>query len=71
MIEHKITRRISIAAYLVIGLFTFGYGSMHHQCRGDDNNFNVPPCFSEKGFIGFVDAAMWPLYWSWEVQERP
>ena len=53
-----------IALYVVMLVFTFGYAGTHHPCG------YRATCSVDKTVSATVAAVFWPLYWSWEAQER-
>jgi len=50
--------------YLLMAIFTFGHAASHcekqtyHVCDSGDRSFR-----------GMASAMVWPMYWSWELQE--
>lgn len=65
------------AAYLAVGIVTFGHAAAHAERRG---NADYAACLARKAIkdepcwidtarpsaVGMTAALTWPLYWSWE-----
>ena len=45
-------------SYLVLAVFTFGHAAANYQ----SNHVDAP-------LAGLCASIVWPLYWSWELQE--
>jgi hypothetical protein len=72
--EKKMTKKLSDSLcifflILVVGVmpvFTFGYAAAHtHQ-----KNFTGETDGGIRLGIGLISAISWPLYWSWELQDK-
>lgn len=63
-----------VLIYIGMAIFTFGHAASHRE-------LNINICYSYIGLINSTDRTehvfgafaagfMWPLYWSWTLQER-
>lgn len=67
---------LAIGIYLVVGLVTFGHAAAESQRYADRDQ---AICMERRGDFcstielpavpALIGAALWPLYWSWELQE--
>jgi hypothetical protein len=56
-----------ISFYPLMAIYTFGHAAADPKCRSIMNEkCNV----GDRAFDGLGAAMLWPLYWSWELQER-
>ena len=54
-------------AYVAIAIFTFGFAAAHHPvCVAPSDRLYLCDADSPTA-SGLAAAALWPLYWSWEV----
>ena len=65
-----------IAFVLIFGclvfmpIFTFGYAAVHVKDPCGDHIYPHQCDSVDRSFAGFGAAIVWPLYWSWEIQEK-
>jgi hypothetical protein len=71
----KLTIRIPIAVYAAVALFTFGRSASdartwhNNHCRTPSERFERgDKCYTSPAVYGLFSGALWPLYWSWELQ---
>ena len=69
---------IGLAAYGLIAIGTFGHAANHtyqeakaeyRECKAKYEGY----CFDDSGMAvlaGGLSGAVWPLYWSWELQSQ-
>lgn len=65
-------RTIIAAAYAVIAIFTYGHSASHGKvpnCLYVDHGICTIRAFDPRAGDAFFAALVWPLYWSWELQE--
>lgn len=65
-------RKLALAIYALIGLFTFGRSASHIDDKPQCADVHARDCSvaPEVGAFlgGGLAAVVWPLYWSWELQ---
>lgn len=69
---------LAAAAYGIIAIATFGHATessyrLKKEERIECQNNNGRICFDGSGIAplaGLLGGALWPLYWSWEVQSQ-
>jgi hypothetical protein len=60
-----------------MALFTFGHAAARHDayqsasCQTLDRRIKSPglSCYDSPALDGLLAAVLWPLYWSWELQQ--
>jgi hypothetical protein len=55
---------LCVAIYAAVAIVTFGRAAANAECiyvRAEAG------CSNDKAAKGFMAAAIWPLYWSWEA----
>jgi hypothetical protein len=74
----RLRRPATIAcAYAFIGILTFGHDAVHttryreqHCATADQRQLSpTDDCYGPVPEGAFMAAALWPLYWSWELQQ--
>jgi hypothetical protein len=58
---------IFILGYIGMGVFSFGHAGANRKCTdGMGEKCNL----GDHAISGLAAGLFWPLYWSWELQEK-
>ena len=59
----------ALAGYVLMAIFTFGHSAANSPLEGCRKPNAISSCTAEAGMGGMMAAIVWPLYWSWELQQ--